>query len=115
MKFVITVFLISLLSFAACIYLPWWSVAIVSFIVSAVVNISSVLSFLAGFLAVFLLWLCISYSISVGNGHILAHRIAPLIIKADSPLALALLTGIIGASVAGLGALAGSFIRSRAA
>lgn len=115
MKFVITLLLITLLSFAACIYLPWWSIAIVSFIVSAIINISSVLSFLAGFVAIFSLWLCISYSISIGNGHILAHRIAPLIIKADSPLALALLTGVIGASVAGLGALAGSFVRSRSA
>jgi hypothetical protein len=113
MKFFTTLLLIALLSFASCIYFPWWTIALVAFIVTAVMNLVSWQSFLAAFIAVFVLWGVIAYTISAGNGHILAHRVAPLIIKTDSPFLLAVLSAFIGGIIAGLGALAGSFVRSR--
>ena len=75
MKFIISILLIALLSFAACLYLPWWSIAIVAFIVAALIPQSPGMSFLTGFLALFLLWGLLSFSISSSNEHILSHKV----------------------------------------
>lgn len=111
MKFLVSVLLIALLSFAACLYLPWWSIAIIAFMVTALIHQNNLLSFLSGFLAVFLLWTILAYSISAGNNHILAHRVSSLIISIDSPFLLTLISGLIGAITAGAAALAGSYVR----
>ena len=113
MKFIVSIILIALLSFAACLYLPWWSIAIVALIVSALIPQSSGISFLAGFLALFLLWGGLTFWISNNNEHILAHKVSLLIIKMDSPYLLMLITALIGGLVAGLAALTGSFLRRR--
>ncbi len=68
-------------------------------------------AFLAGFLAVFILWSSMAFFISAKNDNILAHKISMVILKTDSPTSLILLTGLIGALVAGFAALAGSYFR----
>lgn len=113
MKAVISTFLIILLSFVACLYFPWWSIAIVAFIVSALIRQRPVISFLGGFVGLFLLWSILSFYISISNDHILAHRISPLIITNDSPFLLVLTTGLIGGIVGGFAALTGSYIYAR--
>ncbi len=111
MKFILSVILIALLSFAACTVFPWWSVAIVSFIVSIVIPQKGAMAFLAGFFALVIMWGGYSWYISNLNEHILAHKISILILKMDQPYLLIFITGIIGGIVAGLAALAGSLIR----
>ena len=111
MKFIVSIILIALLSLVACIYFPWWSIAIVAFIVAAIIPQSGWISFLSGFLALFILWGAISLWISNNNHHILAHKISLLILKADNPFLLMLVTALIGALVAGFAAIAGSFLR----
>lgn len=111
MKLIISIFLIALLSFVACLYLPWWSIAVVAATVIILIPLSPVKAFLAGFTALFFLWGFISFWISSKNDHILAHRMSFLILQTDSPVFLVLLTGLIGALVAGFAALAGSFLR----
>ncbi|MBL0358464.1 MAG: hypothetical protein IPP72_17095 [Chitinophagaceae bacterium] len=111
MKFLISIVLIALLSAAACLYLPWWSIAIVAFIVAAAIPQKPLLSFAAGFIALFLLWGALSWYISSNNNHILAHKVSLLILKMDSPELLMLATALIGALVAGFAALSGSFVR----
>ncbi|MEO6684013.1 MAG: hypothetical protein ABIN48_14410 [Ginsengibacter sp.] len=113
MKPVISTFLIVLLSFAACLYFPWWSIAIVAFVVSALIHQKPVVSFLGGFFGIFLLWSILSFYISYNNEHILAHRVSLLILKNDSPFLLVLITGLIGGIVAGFAALTGSYIYRR--
>ncbi|HEY9341318.1 MAG TPA: hypothetical protein VIQ23_07025 [Hanamia sp.] len=113
MKFTITTILIILLSFCACLYFPWWSIAFVAFIVSALIPQSPLASFLSGFAALFLLWGGLSFWISSANENILAHRVSLLILKNDSPFLLILMTALIGALVAGFAALTGSFIRQK--
>jgi len=112
MKFLIALILIALLSFAACLYLPWWSIAIAAFIVALVIPQHPGKSFLAGFLALFFLWGALSYWISAKNENILAHKVSLLILKMDSPYMLILATASIGALVAGFAALSGSFLRN---
>lgn len=111
MKFIVSIVLIALLSFAACLYLPWWSIAIVAFIVAALIPQQPGKSFLSGFVALFLLWGIIAFSISAGNSHLLAHKVSVLILKMDSPYLLVVATAVIGALVAGLAALSGSYLR----
>ncbi len=111
MKFIISLILTALLSFAACLFLPWWSIAIAAFVVAALIPQNPGVSFVTGFLAVLLLWGGLSFWISNNNEHILAHKISLLILKMDSPYVLILVTGLIGGIIAGLAALSGSFLR----
>ena len=111
MKFIVSLILILLLSFCAGLYLPWWSIAVVAFIVSALIPQRPFLSFLAGFIALFLLWGGLSFWISGNNHHILANRVCNLFFKTESAVLLIGVTSLIGALVAGLGALTASFIR----
>lgn len=113
MKFIVSLLLTMLLSFVACLYLPWWSIAIVAFIVAVVIPQRPGRSFITGFLSLLLLWGGLSFWISNSNEHILAHRVSLLILKMDNPYLLILATGLIGALVAGFAALSGSFLRSR--
>ncbi len=111
MKFLSALILIALLSFAACLYLPWWSIAVAAFIVALVIPQHPGKSFLAGFLALFFLWGALSYWISSKNENLLAHKVSLLIFKMDNPYLLILATALIGALVAGFAALSASFLR----
>ena len=111
MKFISSLLLTALLSFAACLYLPWWSIAIAAFIVAALIPQHAGKAFLTGFLALFLLWGGLSFWISNNNEHLLAHKVSVLILKTDSPYRLILATALIGALVAGFAAMSGSFLR----
>lgn len=111
MKFFVSLLLTALLSFAACLYLPWWSIAIAAFIIAALIPQSAVKSFLTGFTALFLLWGALSFWISNNNEHLLAHKVSIVLLKMDNPWVLIFATAIIGALVAGFGALSGSFLR----
>ncbi|MBK8519952.1 MAG: hypothetical protein IPL54_03425 [Chitinophagaceae bacterium] len=111
MKFFISLILTMLLSFAACLFLPWWSIAIAAFVVAALIPQKPFKAFLTGFVALFILWGGISFWISNNNDHILAHKVSQLLIKMDNPYLLVLTTALIGALVAGFSALAGSYLR----
>jgi hypothetical protein len=112
MKFITSLILTALLSFAACLYLPWWSIAIAAFIVAAAIPQGAIKSFLAAFTALFLLWGGLAWWISSANEHMLAHKISMVLLKTDNIWALIFATATIGALVAGAGALSGSFLRS---
>ena len=111
MKFFFAFILTILLSFAACLFFPWWSIAIAAFVVAALIPQKPFKAFLTGFIALFLLWGGLSFWMSNNNDHILAHKISQLILKIDNPIVLILATALIGALVAGLAALAGSYLR----
>ncbi len=111
MKFFISLILTALLSFAACLYLPWWSIAIAAFIVAILIPQKPGKAFLTGFISLFLLWGGLSFWISYNNEHMLAHKISVLMLKMDNPYLLILATALIGALVAGFAALAGSYLR----
>ena len=113
MKFIVSLILIALLSFAACLYFPWWSIAIVAFFVAALIPQGAGKSFFTGFVALFLLWGGLSFWISNNNDHILAHKVSLLILKIDSPYLLIIVTAFIGGIVAGLAAVTGSFLRNK--
>ena len=111
MKFTISITLTILLSFCACLFLPWWSIAIVAFLVAALIPQTPLVSFITGFIALFLLWGILSFWISTNNDHILAHRVSLLIFKTDNPFLLIIVTALIGALIAGFAALTAGYIR----
>ena len=111
MKLLVSILLIALLSFTACLYFPWWSIAVVAFIVSALLRQTALSAFITGFTSLFLLWGILSFWISSNNNHILAHKMSLLILKMDNPFLLVFATALIGGLVAGFAALAGAYTR----
>lgn len=113
MKFLSALLLTALLAFASGLYgvLPWWSFAITSFIVALAVHQKAGKAFLAGFLALFGLWVVLAFLQDKANEHILSTKVANILPLGGSYWVLILLTGIIGGLVAGLSALTGSYLR----
>jgi hypothetical protein len=111
MKFIVSILLIAILSFAMCLYLPWWVIALVGFLVAFLIPQKTGLAFLSGFVALFLLWSLLSFYISNANDNILAHKISILFIKMDNPFVLILFTGVIGGLVGGFGSLSGRLFK----
>jgi hypothetical protein len=107
MKIVVSILLTALLSFIAGIYFPWWSVAIVAFLVALLMQQPIKHSFISGFLAIFILWSVLALWIDVKNNSILSHRIAQLF-SLGSPFLLIIVTAFVGALVGGFAAMSGS-------
>jgi len=113
MKFIITTLLIALLSFVSGLYLPWWGFALAAFLVSALIPQRPGVSFLAGFLGLFILWTLLSWSMDAPNNSILSKKIAVLLPLGGSTVLLILITALVGALVGGGAALTGSYIHRR--
>ncbi|HYE53215.1 MAG TPA: hypothetical protein VD996_00175 [Chitinophagaceae bacterium] len=112
MKFLVSILLIALLSFAVGLYLPWWSLALVAFVVAALIHQRAGKAFLAGFLALFLLWGIMAFVIDQQNQQILSVKVAKLLPLGGNSLLLILITAFVGGLVAGLAAMSGSFLRT---
>ncbi len=113
MRFIISIILTAGLSYVLCLFLPWWSIALAAFVVSAFIPQRGFASFISGFIALFLLWGFLSWTINAANHEILAHRVSMLVLKNDSTVVLILMTSLIGAIVAGFAAWAGSFAHKK--
>ena len=112
MKFLISILLIAILTFALGLYLPWWSLAVVAFVVAALIHQHAGKSFLSGFIALFLLWGILAFIIDQKNQHVLARKIASLLSFGEGSLLLILITGLVGGLVAGFAAMSGSYLRT---
>lgn len=113
MKFIVSILLIAILSFTACMFFDWWSIAIVAFVVAALIPQSPGASFLSAFTSLFILWGSLSLWYSINNEHLLAQKVSFLILKMNNPFLLVMVTALIGALVAGLAALTASFLHRR--
>ena len=111
MKFIVATILTSLLAFAAGLYLPWWSIAIAAFIVSALIHQKPWKSMLSGALGLFLLWGLLAIWIDSKNQGVLSARISELLPLGGSAFLLILITAFVGALVAGLAALSGAYLK----
>ena len=113
MKFIVSIILIAVLSFALGLYFPWWTIVIPALIIAILIKQTPGASFLSGFLSIFLLWGIFSTILSVNNNHVLAHKASVLILKNDNPWMLIIITALIGGIVAGLASLSGSLLIKR--
>ena len=112
MRFLLLVILIALLSAAAEVFLPWWGIAVVSFIVSLFVSLRPGKAFLAGFLGIALFWLTAACIHELTNDHILSAKMAALF-HLPNYVIFILVTALIGGLVGGLSAWAGALIRPK--
>src|SRR3978361_1481775 len=110
MKFILALALTALLGFLLPIFLPWWSFAITSFLVAVFIHQKPGSSFLAGFVALLLLWGIYATIIDSANQHILSTKVAQILPFKGSYLALIITTAIIGGLLSGMAALTGSYL-----
>src|SRR5215212_1382219 len=99
MRFLLATLLIVLLSYIAGLFLPWWSIAIVAFLVCLLVRPSPGIGFLTGFTGIFLLWTIVALWIDIKNEHILSHKIAQLFSLGGSSALMIIVTALVGALV----------------
>ena len=92
-KYILSILVTALLAFVSGLYMPWWGIAVASFLVS------------------FLLWEVLAWWIDNKNNGILSQKVSVLFGMGGSSVLLIVITSIIGALVAGFGALAGSYLR----
>jgi hypothetical protein len=111
MKFLISLILTALLSFIASMFGPWWIIAVVAFIVAAAIPQKVLMSFLAASLALFFLWGIQAFLINEQNNHLLGSKVAGLLFHRNSSALMIIVTGMVGAIVAGFAAISGSFLR----
>ncbi|OQP68471.1 hypothetical protein [Niastella populi] len=111
MKFGISIALTVIVSFAAGLYLPFWSAGLVAFLVSVFIYQKPGMAYLMGFTSIFLLWGALVLWIDAQNDSILSQRMASLFPLGGSSALIILITAIVGAIVGGLSALSGSFLR----
>ncbi|MFN5422940.1 MAG: hypothetical protein ACK5AO_06720 [bacterium] len=104
MKFYVSIILSAAIAFSLGLFLPWWSIAVAGFLTGFFIPQHKFLAFLSSFLGVFILWGSMALYISYANDHILAKRIALLVIKNNDHLLLILLTALIGGITTGLSA-----------
>ncbi len=108
-KFLLSIVLLLILGFLAQTFFPWWSVAIVAAAIGFIMKFDNGLwSYVAGFIAVAVLWGGYAGYIDTNNAHLLSTKMGNLF-GALSSFSMILLTSLIGGIVGGFGALTGYF------
>jgi hypothetical protein len=116
MKFILSIFLVALVTFAVGIYgnLPWWSFVVTNVIIAIALPIKPLQSFFAGALGVGALWAGLAFGIDLANNHILSTKVAQILPLRGSYIALIIVTALVGALLGGLASLTGAFVRKPA-
>lgn len=110
MKFGASFLLHAGLGFVLTMFSPWWSVAIVAFVVGFSLKVDGWKAFLAGFLGMVGLWAGLATFMDYQNGAILSAKVAQLFQFSSSNF-LIYITGFIGGLLGGFGALTGRYFR----
>lgn len=111
MKNAFFIFLMTLLLSGILLnFLPWWIIGAVAAIAALVFRTNPVLSFLAGFLGIALLWGLYAGYLDEQNESILSSQLGQ-IFKGLSSMGLIFTTALIGGLVGGLSAMSGSLLR----
>lgn len=111
MRFLLATLLTASLSFIAGIYTPWWSIAVIAFLVALLIKQKIGWAFLSAFAGIFLLWGGLSFIIDIKNKSILSHKMAQIFPLGGSSFLIILVTALVGALVAGFAAMSGSSLR----
>jgi hypothetical protein len=113
MKFILSILLVGLVTYAIGIYgtLPWWSFVVTNLIIAIALPIKPLQSFIAGALGVGALWAGLAFGIDLANNHILSIKVAQILPLGGSYIALIIVTAFVGALLGGLASLTGSFVR----
>ena len=108
MRFPIQILLIMILGYLLEMFLPWWGVAIAAFLGGVIITTHS--NFLAGFIAISLLWVGKALIADLSTDSDLADRVARIFMLHNKVLLL-LLTFLLSGLVGGFSAMTGGSIR----
>lgn len=111
-RFLLAVVVIAVLSAGVEFILPWWSVAIVAFLVSLIIPQRPGKAFLMGFSGVGLCWLVVAMTRDICNDHILSTKMAALF-KLPTYDMFLVVTVIVGGLVGGLAGWAGALVKAK--
>ena len=111
MRFLLAVLQIAMLAAIAEYFLPWWTLAIPALIIGFAMRLRTGMAFLAGFTAIFLLWLGVGLWRDIPNHHILSDRMADLILHHKTGILYLLLAAVVGGLVGGLAAWSGAQLK----
>lgn len=111
MRPIIAFLLTGILSYIAGLYYPWWSLAVVAFVIALIIHQKPVAAFFTAFISLYVLWFSLAFFRDMANDHILGNRMSELFLQEKTPVLMAVITGFVGAIVAGLAALSASFLR----
>jgi hypothetical protein len=106
---------IFLLAFLLQLFLPWWSIGLVSFALSMLIPRSGKQAFWGGFGGIFLLWLVKGLWHTLPNDNLLANRVGRMLMLPAAEfnwIIVLLVTCLIGGLAAGFAALSGYLVRS---
>lgn len=110
MRFLVQIILIVALAWIAESFFPWWSIVVAAALVGFLHK--SKANFLAGFIAIALLWLIKAVIIDLNAAVPLAEKIAKILLV-NSKILLLVLTATLGGLAGGFGALTGSLLKSK--
>lgn len=113
MKAFIIFLIIGVLSYVAGVWFPWWSVAIVAFVVTMVTGQRPFAAFLTAFLSVFIFWFSLAFFKDLANDHILSDQMSLLFFSFKSPVLIMTVSAFLGGLVSGFAALTASYLRTR--
>jgi hypothetical protein len=113
MKFIAAIILTALLAFIGGLRFEWWIIGVAAFLTALLVHQKAGKAFLSGFIGVFLLWGVLAWWIDMKNDGVLSKKIAEVLPLGGSSILLIFVTALVGALVAGFGAMSGSYLRSR--
>jgi hypothetical protein len=108
MKFIIQVVAIIFMAHLMAMFMPWYSIAIAPFVMGFLLK--SGRDFLAGFLAIAVLWIFNAWLLDSSSSSDLPQRVANLFALQNTFL-LYLVMGVVGGLVGGFAALTGSLLR----
>lgn len=111
MKFIAQIIITGILVFLGQYILPWWGVFIAAFLGGLIFRIKGFPSFIAGFLAVFILWFTQIYLLDAANESLLSEKVSA-IFKLSSPFMLMIVSSLIGGLAGGFSALTGKLFGS---
>ncbi len=106
MKFLVQLLLTIVICLLLQFFLPWWTLAIGTFVVAFLFDNKSVPSFAVGFIAVAILWLVMASYITISTDSVLTTKLNQLL-----PINSFIITAVVGGLVGGFGALTGSVFR----
>lgn len=107
----IELILIAIVSLLAQLILPWWSLAIVAFIICFWRSPGGGRAFLSGFAGVALVWLIYAIFIHTRTDGIFTGRMSELLFKTNTSVLPLLVTALVGGLVGGLAGLSGFFVK----
>lgn len=106
MRFIIITLIIAVATLGVQLVLPWWSLALVAFVIGYLSNLNWLGAFGAGLLGAGGLWFAYALYLNMANESLLATKLGPMFFGLQ-PLLLVLLSALIAGLVGGFATLGG--------